>query len=80
MDIKKLIIIAVAAAALAGCVKTEDSKYQIEDSKDVDRAWTGHGMSCHTKVVEIEGHKYIIIDGYYSGGIIHAASCDCMDK
>ena len=73
MDIKKLIIIAAATAALAGCYKTEDSK-------DIDKAWTDHGISCVTKGVEIEGHKYIIMDGSYSGGIIHAASCECMSK
>lgn len=70
---KKLIIAAAAAAALAGCCKTEDSK-------DVDKAWTYHGMDCYTKAVEVDGHKYIIMDGFYSGSIIHAASCWCMKK
>lgn len=74
MDIKKLIIIAAAAAALlTGCCKTEDNK-------DIDKAWCYHGMSSYTKAVEIEGHQYILMRGYYSGGIIHAASCKCLSK
>lgn len=74
MNIKKLIIIAVAATALIGCCK-------VEDNKDIDKAWCYHGgMGSYTKVVEIEGHQYILMRGYYSGGIIHAASCQCMNK
>lgn len=72
---KKMTIIAVAAATavLAGCAK-------VEDDKNIDKAWTCHGNDCCTKVVEVEGHEYIIMDGFYSGGIIHAASCRCMNK
>lgn len=70
---KKLIIAAVAAAILAGCTK-------VENDKNIDDAWCLHGMNCYTKVVEIEGHKYIILDGSYSGNITHAASCWCMKK
>ena len=68
-----IIAAAVATAVLVGCAK-------IEDGKDIDKAWTDHGIGCCTKVVEIEGHKYIIMDGTYSGCIIHAASCQCMSK
>lgn len=67
------IIVGAVATALVGCEK-------VENDKDVDNAWTFHGMDCHTKVVEVEGHKYIIMDSYYAGGIIHAASCPCMNK
>ncbi len=72
---KKMTIIAIATtiAILAGCVR-------VEKDKDIDKAWTCHGNDCYTKAVEIEGHKYIIMDGFYSGGIVHAASCQCMDK
>lgn len=67
------IIVGAAATALVGCDR-------VENDKDIDSAWTFHGMDCHTKVVEVEGHKYIIMDSYYAGGIIHAASCRCMNK
>ena len=73
---KKMVIIvaAVATAVLAGCYG------KIENDKNIDKAWTDHGLDCCTKAVEIEGHKYILMDGCYSGGIVHAASCQCMSK
>ena len=70
---KKLLIVSAICAVLAGCSK-------VEDDKNVDNAWTYHGHDCVTKVVAIEGHKYVIMDGWYSGSIIHAASCECMNK
>jgi len=70
---KKMTIIAATALLLSGC-------YNIVDDKDKYDAWTNHGMSCYTKVVEIEGHKYILMDGSYAGTIVHAASCHCMEK
>lgn len=48
-----------------------------EDAPNKDNAWMSHSINIATKVVEIEGHKYIIMDGYYSGTIIHAESCRC---
>ena len=69
---KKLLIVPIICAVLAGCAN-------VEDDKEIDKAWTGHGNGCATKVVTIEGHKYVLMDGYYSGTIIHAASCDCMN-
>ena len=62
---KKMAIIAAAAATaiLAGCDR-------VENDKDIDKAWTYHGNDCYTKVVEVEGHTYIIMDGFYSGNII----------
>ena len=70
---KKILIALAAAAALVGCRK-------VEDDKNIDDAWTNHGNACWTKIVEIEGHKYILMDGSYSGTLIHAASCWCMKK
>lgn len=69
---KKLMLFAVIGlgSVLTGC----DS---YEESPDKDTTWSFHGIDVLTKVVEIEGHKYIIMDGYYSGGIIHAESCGC---
>jgi len=67
---KKLITVAAAAAILAGCDK-------VENAKNAGNAWTYHGRECCTKVVEVEGHKYILMDGYKAGGIVHAASCGC---
>lgn len=57
---------------LTGCSGTS-----YEDASDKDNSWIQHGNEVTTKVVEIEDHKYIIMDGFYSGGIIHAESCKC---
>ena len=73
---KKITIIAAIAATaiLAGCDKVENDK-----NKNLSEGWCYHGIYCRTKVVEIEGHKYILMDGN-GCGIIHAASCECVNK
>lgn len=53
---------------------------KVEDDREVSAVWTYHGRDVCTKIVELDGHKYIIMDGNYSGNIIHAASCGCMNK
>lgn len=68
------IIAGAAATALVGCGRVDGN------AKDTSNAWTYHGRECCTKVIEIEGHKYIIMDGYYSGNIVHAASCGCRNS
>lgn len=68
---KKLIIAVIAFTVLAGC------RPNIEKDKNYKDSWTDHGLSVTTKVVEIDGHKYILLDGYRAGGIIHAESCRC---
>ena len=70
---KKLLIGVVLAIGLAGCIKT-DNDLHINDK------WTYHGNTSYTKVVEIEGHTYIIYSRYNAGNVIHAASCKCMCK
>ena len=78
---KKIIIAAIAILVgfmglmVVGCDRVENDKYT-----DSDKIWCVYGFYCRTKVVEIEGHKYIIIDGSSGCGIIHAASCECMNK
>ena len=67
---KQLIILTVLAIVLTGCRRTESTK-------TTNDPWTGHGSCIYTKVVEIEGHRYVLLDGPYSGGIIHAESCQC---
>lgn len=73
---KKMIIIAVAAASLLlyGWRKLEDA------NKTTDSASSYHGLSCYIRVIEIEGHKYILMDGTHSSAIVHAASCHCMEE
>lgn len=42
--------------------------------------WITHDNQVETKVVSIEGHKYIILDTNYGADIIHAESCNCKSK
>ena len=71
---KKLVIAIVASAVFAGC------RPNIEKDKNHKDPWTDHGKDVATKVVEIDSHKYILMDGYYAGGIIHAESCRCKSE
>lgn len=67
---KKLLIIPILMFGLTGCIKCEVTP-------EYDNAWANHGYSMMTKVVQIEGHKYIILCRSHAGTIIHAESCDC---
>jgi major membrane immunogen (membrane-anchored lipoprotein) len=70
---KKLMFITMIGLStmLVGCSGS------FEDASDRDKAWMSHGNYTGTKVIEIEGHKYIIMVGFKCGGIIHAESCGC---
>lgn len=71
-----IVVAAVATASiLGGCDKVENDKHN-----KLSEGWCYHGVYCRTKVVEIESHKYILMDGCDGGGIIHSASCECMNK
>ena len=63
---RKLLLISIIIAALGGC-DAERVKVQNHEQDDV-------------YVVEVEGHKYVIYDGFYAGGIVHAESCPCRLK
>jgi hypothetical protein len=52
------------------------SSPSFENTRD-DNTWMPQARCVKTKVVEIEGHKYIIMAGLNCGGIIHAESCRC---
>lgn len=69
----KRVIVAAMVAACYGCLK-------VEKSSDADKAWQDHGRYVLTKTVEIEGHKYIIMDVTDGGSIIHSAACPCHSK
>jgi hypothetical protein len=51
-----------------------------QKANDIKEPWTAHGNLSHTKVVLIEGHKYIILDTDDGANIIHAESCNCKSK
>lgn len=51
-----------------------------QDANNINESWTTHGNHVHTKIVVLEGHKYIILNRYYGVNIIHAESCNCKSK
>jgi hypothetical protein len=60
---------------LVGC-DAPPSAPSFDNARD-DNTWMPQARAVKTKVVEIEGHKYIIMAGFNCGGIIHAESCGC---
>ena len=39
----------------------------------------GNGAS-EVFIVNVKGHDYVIFDGCYKGGIVHAESCPCKQN
>ena len=75
----KKFFICLIVLVLFGCSKN------IEETKQKpveDKCYTPYykGMDLLIFGVEIEGHQYIIYNGYREGNIIHAAHCPCHDK
>ena len=72
---KTLYMLAISSvfAICVGC-------FRIDRATDIDDPWTDHGRYVTTKVVKIEGHRYILMDGHRSGGIVHAESCPCRTR
>lgn len=67
---KKIYLLLLTLPLLVGCESLSEGK---EDRKIV-------GTSDEIYIVEVEGHKYVIYDGCYQGGIVHAESCPCKKK
>ena len=64
-------------AAQTGVMTKHDKP--INNDKPSEDCWTSHHgyRPTYTKVIEVEGHKYIILSGHHIGSIVHAASCPC---
>ena len=53
-----------------------------KEARNMDESggWTKQGRGVSVKTVEVDGHKYVVMDGMKSGGIVHAESCPCRAK
>ena len=73
----KKILICLAALGLVGCRSIETEKIKATDTTKLK-----YYRNDHTTIysIEIEGHLYIVFDGYHEGGIIHAEHCSCKMK
>ena len=67
---KKIYLLLLALPFIVGCESLGEGK---ENGKIV-------GSADEIYIVEIEGHKYVIYDGYKQGGIVHAESCPCKER
>ena len=71
-----LIIVAICFTILCVCCCYRSR----QDAHNITEPWTSHGNLVDTKIVFIEGHKYIILDTEFGANIIHAESCNCKSK
>ncbi|MBR7054144.1 MAG: hypothetical protein IKI26_05205 [Prevotella sp.] len=58
------IILFLAILLFIGCGVKRENQVRTSSSSEV-------------YTVIVDGHKYVIYDGYYQGGIVHAESCGC---
>ena len=74
---KKLLVIAIAAATLAGCEQPVESTQAPNDSISCVR----YGIVDDTiySKVTIEGHDYITARGVRCVSIVHSESCPCQN-
>jgi len=73
-----VLVSVLGLAVLTGCIKAEEktemkSAWNIIDSCS---AWGSTGY----KVVEIEGHRYVVTRAHYGVSTIHAESCPCKAR
>ena len=47
---------------------------------EYEKPETRLGMGNEIYVETVRGHDYVIYDGYYKGGIVHAESCPCKQN
>lgn len=69
------VLIIASALCLSGCEEHTDSSSTKPNVKYFNNSFHASIYS-----MEIEGHEYIIFDGYYKGGIIHSESCPCKKE
>lgn len=73
----KKILILLSAICCCGC-STGITKEEPTQNIQVKCYYEDPSMCLFT--AKIEGHLYIIYDGYHNGGILHAEHCPCKMK
>ena len=68
-------LIIASALCLSGCEEHTDSA-----STQPNRKVFKNSFDACIYSLEIEGHEYIIFNGYRKGGIIHSESCPCKKE
>lgn len=70
---KKLLIL-LATICCCGCISVETNATALPKIKYY------RNDNSFIYSIEIEGHLYIVFDGYHEGSIIHAEHCPCKMK
>ena len=65
-----LVLLSVATIGIIGCTTS------VHSSPITRQSYGDYTVD----VITVENHKYIVYDGYYSGGLVHAASCPCLNE
>nr|DAW32900.1 MAG TPA: protein of unknown function (DUF4969) [Caudoviricetes sp.] len=65
-------LVIASALCLAGCGEKDDSA-----SAPPRERYFKKSASTFIYSIEIEGHEYIVFDGFRKGGIVHSESCTC---
>ena len=68
----KYIIAAAAALVLAGCHEYEQVQTKVK--------YYNPTIGVRIYSIEIEGHDFILFNGYRKGGITHSESCQCKKE
>ena len=63
---RKALLIAFAAIMMVGCTPEPENN-------------TTLSITSNVFTVMVDGHKYVVLDGYYKGAIVHAESCWCKE-
>lgn len=69
---KGALAVIASALCLAGCSIKDDPPPAPPEERYFKKS-----ASTFIYSIEIEGHEYIIFDGFRKGGIIHSESCPC---
>lgn len=77
---KTLITCIYAVLLLSGCCRVIPEDHANKQKEEANGTWIYVGNSMTVRITEIGGHEYVLLCGYKSGGIVHAASCRCMNK
>ena len=75
---KKLLVIAIAVAALAGCEQPVESTQAPDNSISCVYYGIAANDTRYSKVT-IEGHDYITARGVRCVSIVHSESCQCRN-
>ena len=74
---KKILIFVLSVFAFASCEVIETEPTAASDNVKLTYYKCDSSDAIYT--INIEGHDYIVFDGYHAGAMIHAEHCQCKN-